>query len=1181
MAVVLLSTSLVIGLGMGLTTLTVKGRSNPFENEGGRINPSEASQVLSDVIKTSKASEKSFRTKLSDSLKNLFIVKQASQGMPQEQSQQIKEQIEVAANELKKRHQEELAISNITSRSELQQDELIRTKLDKVLSDLNSEDSQEEPSEIAKIQTLQQSIVTPMPLEAQSQQTPVEVNTSTINQDTNRTNLRNSVKKINTGTASAAEKAKVNEIVKLNNKIQNIQTKIRVIAREIKRRNDLPISTPQSGPVQPSFQVQPQVAPVQLPIQVQVTATGAGGGGDGGGGTDELQALTAQLQAMQTQLMAEKNALQQQLTASIAQAAQAQANASTAQQAQQAASVQAQQAQANAALQAMQDSQKISVLEGQRDGAQAERNTAVAQQQATTAQLASKEALLQKAQQDLVTQQSAITQATEELAAAKALEGETRSQLVKAEQNLSDAKVELRGAQTEITQKDGSIAALQALQQEILAQRAALESRAQELQAQVESERAKSDQLKQSVAEKETMIDLKNQALSQQANLSRLEKEALERDIVVSKQEQETLSEQSEFLRQEVIAKLEEIQGMDSKIDEMNEKLAELNSTLQTEIRDKQNLTTQLAQAQANVEVQRQLKDQADTNLKQAKGDFDTAQGELQAAQQELRTKYDEARVKNAELNALKTEIAQSTGGKTQLLARIAELEAQVTQKDLELQELTGQLTQKDLEIQGLKESRKEVASPATSPRSPISPGRQTPLDKTITTLEEQGVEDVKIQSKYLVPILKIFCENLQKVLDPRLVRRYASTSKLAYSNDKSFEDATFDYRGVCVACAHTVSVVTDFIESIIKPDVKNPFHELPGPGFYDDIENTGGGVLTWKTSNYIRGILFSTKLTKTKYFHQKLWTSGQKDRATSKLPGTSAERTPLQHWTNRQIPYLADSPDTNPKGANSLYADSAARLRKHQAGIFGRLSAKGRSPGYLIGMDERISSSQMELGIKEKTTANQVGPSLLPPPMKQVTVSDAIHALTNEMIAFAGGTSVKYENVLEFLRKSPLVQNMDQNKILEKMKQLSVTSELPYLMRVFDTKSFDETPLDGVLEKQELTRLLDHLYGRSVIEGTGTHTFLRYTTYQKHARDQINFIEYKRYVNFDSPSEKAMERAEQDSLESRVDEMTDAFGLASASDGGPSAPQLQRQLSERERSEQMSNAQANKALSI
>ena len=55
MAVVLLSTSLVVGLGMGLTTLVVKGRSNPFEDEGGRIDSNEASQVLSGIVKSSKS----------------------------------------------------------------------------------------------------------------------------------------------------------------------------------------------------------------------------------------------------------------------------------------------------------------------------------------------------------------------------------------------------------------------------------------------------------------------------------------------------------------------------------------------------------------------------------------------------------------------------------------------------------------------------------------------------------------------------------------------------------------------------------------------------------------------------------------------------------------------------------------------------------------------------------------------------------------------------------------------------------------------------------------------------------------------------------------------------------------------------------------------------------------------
>ena len=481
--------------------------------------------------------------------------------------------------------------------------------------------------------------------------------------------------------------------------------------------------------------------------------------------------------------------------------------------------------------------------------------------------------------------------------------------------------------------------------------------------------------------------------------------------------------------------------------------------------------------------------------------------------------------------------------------SEIQGLTVQLKQKDSEIQGLTVQLTQKDLEIQGL------TAAPATSPRSPTtSPGRQTSLDTTITKLEKQGVEDVKIQSKYLVPIVKIFCENLQKVLDPRLVRRYASISNLAYSNDKSFEDATFDYRGVCVACAHTVSVVTDYIESIIKPDATNPFHDLQGPGFYDDIENIGSG-LAWKTANHIRGILFSTKLTKTTHFQQKLWTSGEISSATSKVRSTSAQRTPYQHWQNTIIPYLSYPRD---KQKNTLaITQYASRLVKNQAGIFGRLIAKGRSPGYLVHRDE--SSSLKTLGIQENTTANQVGPRLLPAPSKQVIISDAINALANEMIAFAGGTSVKYENVISFIRKHSPVLSMDQKQILEKMKQLSVTSELPYLMRVFDTKSFDVTPLDGVLEKQELTRLMDHVYGRSMIEGEGTHTFLRYTTYQKYAQDQINFLAYKKYAHFDSPSEKAMEQAKQDEFANKVDAVTDAFGLASASDGGPSAAPVQR----------------------
>ena len=142
MAVVLLSTSLVLGLGMGLTTLAVKGRSNPFEDEVGRIDSSEVSQVLSDVMKTAKASEKAFRVRMSDSLRNLFAIKKASKSMPQEESQRIKEQVALAANELKKRHEEETVISNLTSRNEFAQDKVISQKLNKLLENLEAEDSQ-------------------------------------------------------------------------------------------------------------------------------------------------------------------------------------------------------------------------------------------------------------------------------------------------------------------------------------------------------------------------------------------------------------------------------------------------------------------------------------------------------------------------------------------------------------------------------------------------------------------------------------------------------------------------------------------------------------------------------------------------------------------------------------------------------------------------------------------------------------------------------------------------------------------------------------------------------------------------------------------------------------------------------------------------------------------------------
>ena len=263
-----------------------------------------------------------------------------------------------------------------------------------------------------------------------------------------------------------------------------------------------------------------------------------------------------------------------------------------------------------------------------------------------------------------------------------------------------------------------------------------------------------------------------------------------------------------------------------------------------------------------------------------------------------------------AELGKESETLKQMTTQAATTLATMEQLQVQMSAKDKRIEELTGEVEK--AQAKDAQATEQEFAEP-TSPKS-----RKKAKDKMISSRT-----------------LKVFCENLQKALDPRLVFRLSEIYNINFSKPEqsktiNFEDASFDYTDVCVACAHSVSIVLDFIQWIIQPESKSPFSNMNEPDFYDSVMQTGQE--SWKTSTYLKSILFSTRLGLNRKIDTE-WTSGAWATSSWKK-GFSDSKSPIEIWA------LGSPPLHYVKGKAKLKKYDN-RLKKGPEGIFGRLITK------------------------------------------------------------------------------------------------------------------------------------------------------------------------------------------------------------------------------------------------
>ena len=793
--------------------------------------------------------------------------------------------------------------------------------------------------------------------------------------------------------------------------------------------------------------------------------------------TETEKAKLEQQLANKNAQIAAKNAQQAQTTQELAQLQAEQAAQLQVAQANLATALAQKDAQAAAAAQAA-----LTQLEAQKASAnlaaqKAQANLAAQKASANleAAQLQAKQqAELQAAQQVIAELHAAQSLAATQLEAAKQQKDAEKAQELATLQSSLDAKV----AQLDAAVAQAAQAAQQLEAEKILATtqiEAARSEAAQATQAELEKERVEIAVLKTKMQkeeeEKEKVLQelikaqknledkqAESQQLVAQAVRAEAEKDAFEtsyqtqlEQLELTKSELNRLQQQ-QVNRSEVTSKLNEIKLQTNQLSEMKARISNANAKLEEYIKSLQ-------------------EKQIETD--QAKKDKQKLKSELEETKETV--------------DKLKAEITTRNSNR----ANIAKLQAEISNRDKQISALNTQLDKMKAELDKMKAEKESYASQVEkleaekleaekqTPSSPISP-----KEKNLSSFD-----------------LTIFCENLQKTLDPRVVERLAADYQIGFGKNKMFKEASFDYANVCVACAHVLSIVIDFINMRVDPNPKNPFqrnnNELPA--FFDFAMAPQMGPTKYQTSLYMKSILFSTKLSDKK--NDKEWTGSTKS---------------LKHDGHSKIPVISWSDKLKFKSESDKYSDKYnTRLAPGPQGIFGRIFPKTPKGG-LLPLQIQNPSNPISLGIQI------MGPALALPAPKGVTTTKGQTTLSDDVLDIAnklldGKTSANYTDILNFLNKNYkyIVEQLEKESekesdksaverkknIYNKFRQLALTRELAYLVRVFDTRDFltdtADAPHSGNLETQEMINLVQHMYNRSRVEKDGRHNMLRFKAHK------------------------------------------------------------------------------------
>ena len=125
MATALISTSLVLGLGFGVSSLSIRGATPKDSNLDDRMSPSQASQLLEDVSALSKSPEQAWRKKLGSSFKQLYSVRKALPAIAKEDKQvaeKLRNNLKNVVNGIQERALEQRNISMILNDDDAESD---------------------------------------------------------------------------------------------------------------------------------------------------------------------------------------------------------------------------------------------------------------------------------------------------------------------------------------------------------------------------------------------------------------------------------------------------------------------------------------------------------------------------------------------------------------------------------------------------------------------------------------------------------------------------------------------------------------------------------------------------------------------------------------------------------------------------------------------------------------------------------------------------------------------------------------------------------------------------------------------------------------------------------------------------------------------------------------------------
>ena len=143
MALVVVSASLVVALAVGLTSMT-STEAGQYRDED-TVGSVQATQIIADIKQSASGSESRFRTRLTDTIRQLFTIKRSVPQMPPAEATKIKQQMQEAIEAVQARTKEEAELSELTRQPNAKQDALLHDKVVNVLANATDPTNMDEP----------------------------------------------------------------------------------------------------------------------------------------------------------------------------------------------------------------------------------------------------------------------------------------------------------------------------------------------------------------------------------------------------------------------------------------------------------------------------------------------------------------------------------------------------------------------------------------------------------------------------------------------------------------------------------------------------------------------------------------------------------------------------------------------------------------------------------------------------------------------------------------------------------------------------------------------------------------------------------------------------------------------------------------------------------------------------